>query len=91
MIEPSEIRETVRGILVDEFELEPAVVVPDANLQQELQLDSLDGVDLLVALEEKFGVKLDNTFLSRVWTVGELQEHLIAVLTPIPGNRVGEG
>lgn len=33
-----------------------------------------------LALEEKFGVKRDNDFLSRVLTVGELQEHTVALL-----------
>ena len=54
-----EIFDRVKNILVDEFEVEDDAINPDATLYDELELDSLDSVDLIVALENEFGVKVD--------------------------------
>ncbi|MBL4745659.1 MAG: acyl carrier protein [Flavobacteriaceae bacterium] len=48
----------INDFLVDEFEAEMDDLVPDANLKETLELDSLDFVDLVVAVESEFGVKL---------------------------------
>lgn len=49
----------VKTILIDEFELEADSIRPEATLYDELELDSLDSVDLIVALENDFGIKVD--------------------------------
>ena len=48
----------VNEVFVDEFELEPEALKPDAQIFQELGLDSLDVVDLVVALQKKFHVSI---------------------------------
>lgn len=53
-----EIIEIVNSIFVDEFEVDDAVIVEDANMRESLGLDSLDYVDLVVLIESNFGVKL---------------------------------
>jgi acyl carrier protein len=53
-----EIVEKINYFLVDEFEVEEENIAPDANLKETLELDSLDFVDLVVAVESTFGVKL---------------------------------
>ncbi len=53
-----EISDSVKEILVDLFELDEKEVIPDASLYEELGLDSLDSVDLVVALEKKFAFKI---------------------------------
>lgn len=50
--------EKINNFLVDEFEVEENELVPDAQLKETLELDSLDFVDLVVAVEANFGVKL---------------------------------
>jgi acyl carrier protein len=47
--------------LVEEFELEDVQVTPEALLYEHLGLDSLDSVDLVVALEKEFGFKIDRS------------------------------
>jgi len=47
--------------LIEEFEVEEAVIKPDSNLYEELELDSLDSVDLVVALENEFQFKVDRS------------------------------
>jgi len=50
--------EKINYFLVDEFEVEEDEIAPAANLKETLELDSLDFVDLVVAVESNFGVKL---------------------------------
>jgi len=50
--------EKVDAFLIDEFEVEAEELVPGANLKDSVGLDSLDFVDLVVAVESNFGVKL---------------------------------
>ncbi|MHA7056996.1 acyl carrier protein [Aquimarina sp. M1] len=57
-METSVIVEKVDEFLIEEFEVEADEIAPDANLKETLDLDSLDYVDLVVAIEATFGVKL---------------------------------
>lgn len=50
--------EKIDAFLIDEFEVEQDDIASDANLKETLGLDSLDFVDLVVAVESNFGVKL---------------------------------
>lgn len=53
-----EIIEKVTTALVEEFEIELSEITPEASLKDTLDLDSLDIVDLVVVIEQIFGVKL---------------------------------
>ncbi|AXT55615.1 MULTISPECIES: phosphopantetheine-binding protein [Aquimarina] len=57
-METSVIVEKVDDFLIEEFEVEADEIAPEANLKETLDLDSLDYVDLVVAIEATFGVKL---------------------------------
>ncbi len=54
----AEIIEKINEFLVEEFEVDAAKIVPDANLRETLELDSLDYVDLVVIIESNFGFKV---------------------------------
>ncbi|MCB9759975.1 MAG: acyl carrier protein [Alphaproteobacteria bacterium] len=68
----------VDAILVEEFELDPEEVIPDASLREDLDLDSLDGVDLVVALEKTFGFRIDEKLIVEMKTVGDIHQHIRA-------------
>ncbi len=53
-----EVAERVKKILINEFELKEEMLEPDASIYEELGLDSLDSVDLVVALENEFNFKI---------------------------------
>ncbi|MGV3612970.1 MAG: acyl carrier protein [Fluviicola sp.] len=48
---------TTKQFLSDEFEVDAALIQPENNLQETLDLDSLDYVDLVVVIEENLGIK----------------------------------
>lgn len=75
-MEISAVIERVNQILVDEFELDASDVVPEATLRDDLQLDSLDGMDLIVALEKEFEVRVDERELMKLETVGDVHVFL---------------
>lgn len=54
----NEIIEKINEFLIDEFEVDENDIAPEANLKDTLELDSLDFVDLVVAIDESFGIKL---------------------------------
>ena len=51
----------IKDILIDEFEVDEKIIKPGSNMYEELELDSLDSVDLVIALETEFGFKIDRT------------------------------
>jgi acyl carrier protein len=50
--------EKINGFLVEEFEVDPGKISPEANLRETLELDSLDYIDLVVVIESNFGFKV---------------------------------
>ncbi len=57
-MDKSELISTVNEFLIEEFEVKAGDIVPESNLQEALDLDSLDYVDLVVVIESKFGVRI---------------------------------
>ncbi|MBQ3187318.1 MAG: acyl carrier protein [Alistipes sp.] len=53
-----EIMEKAKAVLAEEFEVEESAITPDALLKDTLGLDSLDLVDVVVLVEQNFGVTL---------------------------------
>lgn len=53
-----EIVNTVKNFLVEEFEVEEDKILNEASLKDTLDLDSLDYIDLIVAVEEHFSFKM---------------------------------
>lgn len=67
-----EIRKAVDQIMIDEFEVEPDSLTDDAKLQDDLDLDSLDGVDLVVALEKTFSCRIPEEEARGIRTLGDI-------------------
>ncbi len=51
--------EIVNQVLEDEFEIDPELLIPESNLIMDIGLDSLDAVDLIVMIDKKLGVRID--------------------------------
>lgn len=67
-----EICARIDTLLVDEFELDADAVTPEARLREDLDLDSLDAVDLIVAMEKNFGVRIEDKAMAEMRTLGDL-------------------
>ena len=71
----AEIIEIINDSMVKEFELDPEMMTPEAHLVQVLEMDSLDFVDLVVVLQEAFGIKLRNDpNVKQINTLGDLHK-----------------
>lgn len=77
---PTDVPGQVSRILVDLFELDQDAVTPDARLREDLKLDSLDGVDLVVALEKHFKCLVEEDTVKKLRTVGEIHAYVVARL-----------
>ena len=87
MMNDEEIRQQINEVIAEEFELDPAQLVPEATLYDDLGLDSLDAVDMVVAMEKSFGVKLANEeAIKAVRTMDDLCNLLINLKNDISDN-----
>jgi acyl carrier protein len=62
----------VKGILASEFGVDASKLVPDAAIQEDLDLDSIDAVDLVARLEEETGLKVGDEELANVRTLADV-------------------
>ena len=67
-----QITSTVREILTGEFEIPPDRITDDANLFDDLELDSLDAVDLIVAIEQALGGRVPEEEAKKVRVVADI-------------------
>ena len=68
--------EKINGFLVEEFEIEPEKISPEANLRDILGLDSLDYIDLGVVIESNFGFKVKHEDFATIDTFQSLYEYI---------------
>lgn len=64
----------INNFLIDEFEVDADDISPMANLKKTLELDSLDFVDLVVAVESNFSVKLTGEDFINVVTLEDFYD-----------------
>ncbi|MFD2094641.1 acyl carrier protein [Corallincola platygyrae] len=75
-----QIFQEVKQAMVELFELEPSEVVPEATLYDELELDSIDAVDLVVRMQAFTGEKLAPQEFRSVRTVDDVVAALQGLL-----------
>ncbi|CAM2783434.1 MULTISPECIES: acyl carrier protein [Pseudomonas] len=73
---------TLRDALVELFELEPAQVTLDANLYQDLEIDSIDAVDLIDHIKRQTGKKIAAEEFKAVRTVNDVVEAVYRLVQP---------
>lgn len=77
-MQKDEVIAKVNEVFVDEFEMETKDLTPEAQIFQELGLDSLDIVDLIVALQKKFGVNFrSDERIREIRTLNDLYEFIL--------------
>ncbi len=70
-MEKSEIQDKLTEVLVEELKLDKDKITGDAKFEEDLEVDSLGVVELLMALEDNFGVSIPDEEAEGIETVGQ--------------------
>lgn len=76
----NELFDRISGILQDTFEIDPARITPEAQLYADLDIDSIDAVDLIVQLKPLLGGRLQPDAFKSVRTVQDVVDVLHALI-----------
>jgi acyl carrier protein len=68
----------VKEIISRELNIDPSKVTPEAHLEKDLGADSLDAVEVIMALEDEFDMSVDDDALQTIKTVQDLVEYIEA-------------
>ena len=72
----SDTLEQVKEIIVDLLGVDESKVVPEARFREDLEADSLDLVELIMAFEDKFGAEISDEDAQTITTVGEAVKYI---------------
>jgi acyl carrier protein len=73
-----EIQDRLRKIVAEQLGADEANIVPSAHFTDDLNADSLDLVELIMALEEEFGIEIPDEDAEKIVTVGDALSYLDA-------------
>jgi len=71
-----EIIKITNDFLIEEIEVDPAVIKDNATFKDDLGIDSLDFVDIVVIVEKKFGFKIKAEEMGGVTTLGGFYDYI---------------
>ena len=70
--------EKVREIIANQLNKDASIITLETHLVDDLGADSLDAVDLIMAIEDEFGIELDDETAQNVRKVGDLVSYIEA-------------
>lgn len=68
--------ETVRDTLAEQFEIDPSEITMDTNLIDDIGADSLDVVELIMALEDAYGISISDDEAANLLTVRKIVDYI---------------
>jgi len=77
MSKEQEVFEQIKEIIVDLLGVDESQVTMDARFREDLEADSLDLVELIMALEDKFGAEISDEDAQSITTVGEAVQYIV--------------
>ena len=66
----------VKDIIVEQLGVNPDQVIPEAKFIEDLGADSLDTVELVMALEEEFGIEIQDEQAEKLQSVGDVVKYI---------------
>ncbi len=68
--------ETIQAVIAEQLEIDVSQVTPEAKLVKDLGVDSLDIVELIMALEERFGIEIPDEQAEKIVNVGDIMRYI---------------
>ena len=81
MITRDDIFDKIKEVLVDEFEVEADDINPEANLFTDLELDSLDAIDLMVTLDKELDIEIKTETMQDMRTIKDVCDFVESAMT----------
>lgn len=66
----------IKDIIIDQLQVEEADVAMETNLMKDLSADSLDAVEIIMAIEDEFGIEIPDEDVENIQTVGDLVKYV---------------
>ena len=70
------VQDKITEIIVEQLGVKPEEVIPEASFVDDLGADSLDTVELVMALEEEFGCEIPDEDAEKIQTVGDAIKYI---------------
>lgn len=68
--------EKLTELIVDQLDVEASAVTPQTSFKEDLEADSLDLFELIMAVEEEYGVEIPSEDLEKIATVQDIMDYL---------------